>query len=88
VADAVLEGKAMRKDEEMEAEAEAKPAGEASAVEPGAHHVELDEELEDEALLGASTLAKLTPAVKEEEAGKTVEPTTPTAEPEQTDKKE
>jgi len=87
VADAVLEGKAMRKDEEMEAEAEAKPAGEAAAVELGARNVEVDEELGDEALLGASTLAKMTPAAKEEEA-KPVESTPPAAEPEQTDHKE
>jgi small subunit ribosomal protein S2 len=62
IADAVLEGKALRKDEELEAESEAArayvsetaPAREMPAV-------ELDEELGDEALLGQATLAKLTP---------------------------
>ncbi|MFH1907035.1 MAG: 30S ribosomal protein S2 [Chloroflexota bacterium] len=62
IADAVLEGKAMRKDEELEAEAKA-----ARAVEVGAAPVkevsivEAEEEQEDEALLGEATLAKLTP---------------------------
>jgi small subunit ribosomal protein S2 len=88
VADAVLEGKAMRKDEEMEAEAERKPAGEAMPVEPGARSVELDVELEDEALLGKATLAKLAPAAKDGEADKPVESTTPAEEPGQTDEKE
>jgi len=87
VADAVLEGKAMRKDEEIEEEAAVKPAGETLMVEPAAGGVELDEELEDEALLGASTLAKLTPA-KAEASSTPVEPTTPPAEPKQTDEKE
>ena len=70
MADAVLEGKAMRKDEEDEAEAEAKRAEEAKPeMVEAAHAVESDEELEDEELLGASTLAKLAPAAKPEGEG-------------------
>lgn len=88
IADAVLEGKAMRKDEEMEAEAEVKPAGEAAPVEPGARNIEADEELEDEALLGKATLAKMTPTVKDEAAGQALEPTPSTEEPEHNGEKE
>ena len=60
VADAVLEGKAMRKDEDMEEEVAA-PV-QATLSEPakkGARVVDLDEESDDEALLGKATLAKL-----------------------------
>ncbi len=66
IADAVLEGKAMRKDQGMEEEAE-KPALEAAAesAEKPAHAVDMEEELEDEELLGKATLAKLSPATKE-----------------------
>jgi small subunit ribosomal protein S2 len=72
VADAVLEGKAMRKDEELEAETEAARAAEAGAVlVREVAVVEAEEELGDEALLGEATLAKLTPheipKVEEEE---------------------
>jgi small subunit ribosomal protein S2 len=68
MAEAVLEGKAMRKDEEIEAEAEAqRAAAETAAAEPAARAVETDEELEDEDLLGKATLAKLVPAPKPEE---------------------
>ncbi len=60
VADAVLEGKAMRKEED----AEEKPADTANArADKSARKtpkiVETDEELEDKALLGESTLAKM-----------------------------
>jgi small subunit ribosomal protein S2 len=62
VADAVLEGKAMRKEEEEE-----KPAAEAqSRSDKSARRipkvVEVDEELQDDALLGEATLAKLNAA--------------------------
>lgn len=68
VADAVLEGKAMRKDEEG---SEEKLAAEAMAqsdrsTRRGPRVVETDEELEDDALLGEATLAKLN-ATREEE---------------------
>lgn len=62
IADAVLEGKAMRKDEELEAEAEAaRTVEERAGLAKEMAVVEFDEELEDEALLGEATLAKLTP---------------------------
>jgi small subunit ribosomal protein S2 len=56
VADAVLEGKAMRKDEEEEME-----AAPVSAASPrkAAREMESDDEMTDEALLGKATLAKL-----------------------------
>jgi small subunit ribosomal protein S2 len=59
-ADAVLEGKAARKDQEIEEE---KPVVEAVKAERPARKapkvVETDEELQDEALLGEATLAKM-----------------------------
>jgi small subunit ribosomal protein S2 len=58
VADAVIEGKAVRKDDDMEQAMEA----EAALAHPsGAHRARLQEEstLEDKDLLGAATLAKL-----------------------------
>jgi small subunit ribosomal protein S2 len=62
IADAVEEGKAMRKDEELEAEAEAARAAEAGAAPVReVAVVEAEEELGDEALLGEATLAKLIP---------------------------
>ena len=74
MADAVLEGKAMRKDEEAEAEAEVKMAAESVAgleAKPGGT-AESDVELGDDELLGEATLAKLAPAPKvvEDEPGK------------------
>jgi small subunit ribosomal protein S2 len=65
MADAVLEGKAMRKDE-AGGEEEVKPAAEpvAEAKPRAPRPVEADEEVTDEKLLGKSTLAKLSPAVK------------------------
>jgi small subunit ribosomal protein S2 len=67
VADAVLEGKAMRKDEEpdqSEAKAEAKPAKRGSRKPV----VDTDqEEVNDNVLLGESTLAKLNVTRKEDE---------------------
>jgi small subunit ribosomal protein S2 len=64
VADAVLEGKAMRKEEEG---AEEKPDAEAQArADKSARRipkvVDVDEELEDKALLGEATLAKMNAA--------------------------
>ena len=63
VADAILEGKAMRKEEE----GEEKPAEEAQArAEKSTRRapkvVEVDEELQDDALLGEATLAKMSAA--------------------------
>jgi len=67
MADAVLEGKASRKDDEPEpadAKAEAKP----SKGRPARKVVETDEEVADDALLGKSTLAKM---AKTEEGAET-----------------
>jgi len=65
IADAVLEGKALRK-EEGEVEAET-PTAEAVAVKRAAPALEIEEELEDEELLGEATLAKLAPTPRKEE---------------------
>jgi len=63
VADAVLEGKAMRKDDEIE---EAEQAAAALVSRPTASPVrprmELEDELEDKDLLGEATLAKMSAA--------------------------
>jgi len=63
MADAVEEGKALRKDEELEAEAAAARVpefvSESTRTSPAA--MDVDEDLQDEQLLGESTLAKLTP---------------------------
>lgn len=67
MADAVLEGKAMRKDKEMEDEASAQLAAQPAAIPQlnTALVVETEEELTDVDLLGEATLAKLAPAPKE-----------------------
>lgn len=59
IADAVLEGKAMRKDFEEEKEAEAFPAAAAPAARLPRRQMLEEDELADEELLGESTLAKL-----------------------------
>jgi len=66
IADAVLEGKAMRKEEDLEE----KPAEQAKArsdrqARKAPKVVETDEELEDDALLGEATLAKMSAAREE-----------------------
>ncbi len=68
MADAVEEGKAARKDEEIEAESAMKPA-EIQALDAAeqARVTGMEDELEDAKLLGQSTLAKLAPAPKVEE---------------------
>ncbi len=69
MADAVLEGKAMRKEEDeaemapMEADAGAEPARARKPVKP----VDTDEEPEEGALLGEATMAKLTASRQPEE---------------------
>jgi small subunit ribosomal protein S2 len=79
VADAILEGKAMRKEEDEDKPVEAQPRSEKSGRRiPKV--VEVDEELEDKALLGEATLAKMsaaredTPAAETPAASKTEEP--------------
>ncbi|MBK9928176.1 MAG: 30S ribosomal protein S2 [Anaerolineales bacterium] len=59
IADAVLEGKASRKDDEMEARDQALEAPAEKSARKPARRVELNEELEEGDLLGQSTLAKL-----------------------------
>jgi small subunit ribosomal protein S2 len=73
VADAVLEGKAMRKEEDMEEKPSdmAKTRPEKSARKPKV--VETDEELEDNALLGEATLAKMNAAADTENKKPTAE---------------
>ncbi len=61
VADAVIDGKSMRKEEEMDESAMQAQATERS-FDLNRTHIELEEELEDEDLLGSSTLAKLAAA--------------------------
>jgi small subunit ribosomal protein S2 len=71
VADAVLEGKAMRKEEEEEkpvAEAQTRPDKSARRI---PKVVDVDEELEDDALLGEATLAKMSAAREDAAAAET-----------------
>jgi small subunit ribosomal protein S2 len=73
MADAVEEGKALRKDEELEAEAAAArvPESDFEAVKMLAHTIDSDEELKDDELLGEATLAKLAPLPATEETAST-----------------
>jgi small subunit ribosomal protein S2 len=85
MADAVEEGKAMRKDEEIEAEAAASrlvTEADTDAADKSAHAMETEDELQDDELLGESTLAKLVPSPKVDEVEETVE-TTPVEDDEQ-----
>jgi small subunit ribosomal protein S2 len=71
VADAVLEGKAMRKEEDEDkpvAEAQPKPDKSARRI---PKVVDVDEELEDNALLGEATLAKMSAAREDVPAAET-----------------
>jgi small subunit ribosomal protein S2 len=76
VADAVMEGKAMRKEEDQEKQvAETQPRPERSARRiPKV--VDVDEELEDDALLGEATLAKMSAAREDAAATETPAPET------------
>jgi small subunit ribosomal protein S2 len=69
MADAVEEGKALRKDEELEAEAAESRVAEAAtgSLKRPAHAIDTDEELKDDELLGEATLAKLAPVPEIEE---------------------
>ena len=69
VADAVLEGKAMRKDQEPEEPAETALEGGAESLRSRhtTHVVETEEDVEEGALLGESTLAKLSATRKPED---------------------
>jgi small subunit ribosomal protein S2 len=59
IADAVIEGKAMNKDAEIEAEAAAEGQPAAHPATPARPRMDEDSSLEDKDLLGASTLAKM-----------------------------
>jgi len=67
IADAVLEGNAMRKDEAEEEEETAQALGAEPSDRKKPLVIELDEELDDEDLLGEATLAKMKAERKEEE---------------------
>jgi len=67
IADAVLEGKSMRKEDDMEAEMTDGEAPSESAGRKPARKVEMDDELEDDALLGEATLAKMNATREEDE---------------------
>ena len=87
VADAVLEGKAMRKDEDMdERDAAAEAVEETSARKP-ARKVDLEDELDEEDLLGEATLAKLNVS-REEDDEKPAEETSAAGEETETAKPE
>ena len=70
MADAAEEGRALRKDELLEAEAVKARFAESTpeAIRRTGQTIETEEELQDEELLGESTLAKLIPAVEVAEA--------------------
>ncbi len=65
IADAVLEGKAMKKDEEFEEQERAQ--ADSPVARKTARVVEADDDLEDEDLLGEATLAKLTHKADDED---------------------
>ncbi len=67
VADAVLEGKAMRKDEELEAEAAAAAAGNTPAARGPRRQMLEEDDLDDADLLGKSTLAKIARPERDED---------------------
>jgi small subunit ribosomal protein S2 len=81
VADAVLEGKGMRKEDDL---AEEKPMAEKAKSDRSARKtqkvVETDEELGDDALLGEATLAKMNPKKEVAETPAPEVPATPAAE--------
>ena len=62
VADAVLEGKAMRKEEDLEEKTAEQAAKPEKPVRKAAKVVDTDDELEDDDLLGEATLAKMSAA--------------------------
>ena len=66
VADAVLEGKAMRKEEDFDKE-ELEPISEDDARERSRARIQLEEEVNDEDLLGEATLQKLADSKREKE---------------------
>ena len=84
IADAVLEGKAMRKEEDVEEAASVTPA-EAGERKP-ARAMKVEEEVADEELLGEATLAKMSAAAEAEaEAAASEEESSSETESEETD---
>lgn len=77
MADAVIEGKAARKDEEPEQATDAKAEAKPAKGRPARKVVETDDQADDDALLGKSTLAKM---AKSEESVETPTADAPTAE--------
>jgi small subunit ribosomal protein S2 len=73
MADAVEEGKAIRKDEQIEAETAARPGEADTEAARLASTTAMEDELEDAKLLGESTLAKLAPAPKVEDVEEDIE---------------
>jgi len=69
IADAVLEGKSIRKEEDLEEETQTSEEGTDVSARKPVRKVELDDELGDDALLGEATLAKLN-ASREDEGEK------------------
>ena len=77
VADAVLEGKAMRKEEDMEEKSADETRAKADkSARKAPKVVETDDELEDKALLGEATLAKLSAAREDGAEAETKKPET------------
>jgi len=66
IADAVIEGKSMRKEEDLQRE-EIEPIGEDETRERTRARIELEEEFDDEDLLGEATLQKLAESKREAE---------------------
>jgi small subunit ribosomal protein S2 len=67
VADAVLEGKAMRKEEDFDKE-ELEPISQDDTRERSRARIQLEEEVDDEDLLGESTLQKLADSKRDKDA--------------------
>ncbi len=81
IADAVNEGKAMRKEEELEGQ-DLEPIGEDETRERVRGRIQLEEEVDDKDLLGAATLEKLANSKREEAEDKTEAETSVDAEEE------
>mgnify|MGYP001001386834 FL=1 len=67
IADAAIEGKSMRKEEDFEEEVE-QPIGEDDTRQRSRGRIQLEEDFDDEALLGKSTLQKLADSKREKDA--------------------
>jgi small subunit ribosomal protein S2 len=72
IADAAIEGKSMRKEEDLEEELE-QPIGEDDTRQRSRGRIQLEEDFDDEALLGKATLQKLADSKREKDAETPVE---------------